>query len=161
MLLNICTHTHTHTHTLHRYEYALDRFTRSLAAYFVATGVTGLGDRHQDNIMLASNGLFFHIDFGLCLGRKTQQLNVVRERYRGSLLTSGLMAVVCAIHGEGRDPKSHFKNLCGKALCVRGVRARSARISLFSFTSSEDSLVSITQPVILTIVVSLTRKKST
>ena len=38
---------------------------------------------------------------------------------------------------------------------VRGVRARSARISLFSFTSSEDSLVSITQPVILTIVVSL------
>ena len=44
---------------------------------------------------------------------------------------------------------------------VRVVRARSARISLFSFTSSEDSLVSITQPVILTIVVSLTRKKST
>ena len=44
---------------------------------------------------------------------------------------------------------------------VRGVRARSARISLFSFTSSEDSLVSLTQPVILTIIVSLTRNKST
>ena len=44
---------------------------------------------------------------------------------------------------------------------VRGVRARSARISLFSFTSSEDSLVSLTQPIILTLVVSLTRNRST
>jgi hypothetical protein len=78
--------------------------------------------------MLSSNGLFFHIDFGLCLGRKTQQLNVVRERYRGSLLTSGLMAVVCARHGEGRDPKSYFKSLCGKALRVLQESSTSAAL---------------------------------
>ena len=34
---------------------------------------------------------------------------------------------------------------------VRGVRARSARISLFSFTYSEDSLVSLTQPITLSL----------
>lgn len=107
-----------HNPTTKMYEHALERFTRSLAAYFVATGITGLGDRHQDNIMLASNGIFFHIDYGLCLGRKTQQLNVVRERYEGSLLTSGLMSVVCARQGEGRDKKSHFMNLCSRALGV-------------------------------------------
>jgi len=109
---------HVHNPTARMFDAALDRFTRSLAAYFVATGVTGLGDRHQDNIMMAKNGLFFHIDFGLCLGRKTQQMGILRERYHGSLLTTGLMAVVSARSGVGIDPKNYFIRLCSKALRV-------------------------------------------
>ena len=57
-----------------------ENFLLSCVAYCIATFVLGIGDRHNDNIMLKKNAEIFHIDFGHFLGHFKYKYGIKRER---------------------------------------------------------------------------------
>jgi phosphatidylinositol-4,5-bisphosphate 3-kinase len=81
-------------------------FMISTAAYCVASYVLGLGDRHNDNLMMTQSGHFFHIDFGHILGNFKSKMGVQRER-APFVFTHAMRAVM-----KGDEQYEAFVDLC-------------------------------------------------
>eukprot|EP01119_Soliformovum_irregulare_P017393 TRINITY_DN5165_c0_g1_i1.p1 TRINITY_DN5165_c0_g1~~TRINITY_DN5165_c0_g1_i1.p1 ORF type:complete len:1287 (-),score=389.49 TRINITY_DN5165_c0_g1_i1:1418-5278(-) len=70
----------THNPRDEQYQAAVEKFVKSCAGYCVATYVLGIGDRHNDNVMMTKDGKLFHIDFGHFLGNYKKKFGIKRER---------------------------------------------------------------------------------
>lgn len=135
------------------YARAVENFTVSCAGYAVATYVRplpqclppicsptpdwtqliGVGDRHNDNILLTKNGHLFHIDFGHILGNVEKWKGFRREK-APFVLTPEFVYIM-----GGRDTANftHFSGLaCDAYIIIR--RHHSLFINLFSMMLSSD-----------------------
>ncbi len=96
----------------------VERFVKSCAAYCVFTYALGIGDRHNDNIMLQETGELLHIDFGHFLGNIKTFAGVKRES-APFVFTKAYNHVICADNEKHDSTKSNnfatFQKLCFKS----------------------------------------------
>lgn len=103
-------------------EQAIEEFTLSCAGYCVATYVLGIGDRHNDNIMIRETGQLFHIDFGHFLGNFKRKLGINRERVP-FILTYDFVHVIQQGRTNNSEKFERFREYCEwayKILCRNG-----------------------------------------
>uniref|UniRef100_H3DCH7 phosphatidylinositol-4,5-bisphosphate 3-kinase n=1 Tax=Tetraodon nigroviridis TaxID=99883 RepID=H3DCH7_TETNG len=104
-------------------EKAIEEFTLSCAGYCVATYVLGIGDRHNDNIMIRETGQLFHIDFGHFLGNFKRKLGINRERVP-FILTYDFVHVIQQGRTNNSEKFERFREYCERAykiLCRNGM----------------------------------------
>jgi hypothetical protein len=106
-----------------------ENFILSLAGFCVATCVLAIADRHPSNVMVKTNGIFFHIDYGHFLGNWKYKFGFKRER--APFLLTPEMA-----HVYTKNSKEElFKSTCVKAFNI--LRKNANRLmNLFIMMSS-------------------------
>ena len=71
----------------------------------------GIADRHNDNIMVRTNGQLFHIDFGHILGNFKYKFGIKRERVP-IVLPSEFVEVIKVSEFGSENNFNVFRDLC-------------------------------------------------
>ncbi|XP_065178574.1 phosphatidylinositol 4,5-bisphosphate 3-kinase catalytic subunit gamma isoform-like isoform X2 [Sycon ciliatum] len=108
---------------------AVRRFAASCAGYCVATYVLGIGDRHNDNIMITKSGNLFHIDFGHFLGNTKKFLKGLVNRERAPFVLTPDF-----VHIMGKKDSANFRHFLEDACKAYNIIRKHAHlfINLFS-----------------------------
>jgi len=104
----------------------VENFMFSCAGFVVISYVLGLGDRHNDNIMIRKSGHLFHIDFAHFLGNMMQWKGIKRE-------TAPFVLTKEFVHVMGGEKSEMFKSFADLCCTAFGILRKYYRllISLF------------------------------
>ncbi len=123
------------------FEACVRNFVRSCAGYCVATYVLGIGDRHNDNIMLSRKGDLFHIDFGHFLGNFKSFKGIYKRETTPFVFTPMYAHVMGGTDGESY--KQFVKMGCDAFLVLRKNGHMLMNLFLLMLSSGIPELTSI------------------